>query len=75
MWDVLSMDYDPTVTAEQCKDIVLKNTKEGSIVVFHDSLKSIDKLKAVLPGILRTFQERGVQMKAITNHSFNNKTV
>jgi len=75
MWDVLSMDYDPTVTAEQCKDIVLKNTKEGSIVVFHDSLKSIDKLKAVLPGILRTFQERGLQMKAITNHSFNNKTV
>jgi len=40
MWDVLSKDYDQSVSPEICLDNVIKNTSQGSIIVFHDSLKA-----------------------------------
>jgi peptidoglycan-N-acetylglucosamine deacetylase len=52
MWDVLSCDFDTRLTGEQCAEIVLKNAKPGSIVVFHDSLKAWERLQVVLPVLL-----------------------
>ena len=37
MWDVLSGDFDESLNKEKCLDNVLKKTKPGSIIVFHDS--------------------------------------
>jgi len=59
MWDVLSGDFDPEISAEQCLDNVLSNAKKGSIIVFHDSLKAWEKLQHVLPKVLVHFSERG----------------
>jgi peptidoglycan/xylan/chitin deacetylase (PgdA/CDA1 family) len=61
MWDVLSGDFDPNISAEQCLQNVLKNTIAGSIVVFHDSIKSFEKLKFVLPRVLNYYSELGYQ--------------
>ncbi|HRG32565.1 MAG TPA: polysaccharide deacetylase family protein [Saprospiraceae bacterium] len=61
MWDVLSGDFDPNISAEQCLQNVLKNTIAGSIVVFHDSIKSFEKLKFVLPRVLNYYSEQGYQ--------------
>lgn len=44
MWDVLSGDFDPSISAEQCFQNVIRNTINGSIIVFHDSLKSQEKV-------------------------------
>jgi len=52
MWDVLSADFDQSISKERCIENVLKNIREGSIVVFHDSLKAEEKLKYVLPKVL-----------------------
>ena len=52
MWDVLSADFDSQITKEKCLENVLKNIQAGSIVVFHDSLKSEEKLRYVLPKVL-----------------------
>lgn len=52
MWDVLSADFDKNISKEKCLENVLNNIQEGSIVVFHDSLKSEEKLKYVLPKVL-----------------------
>ncbi len=52
MWDVLSADFDPNISKEKCLENVLKNLNPGSIVVFHDSLKSEEKLRYVLPKVL-----------------------
>ncbi|WP_244895641.1 polysaccharide deacetylase family protein [Nonlabens tegetincola] len=53
MWDVLSGDFDvnqnPTVVLKQLK----KHTKNGSIIVFHDSDKFLEMLKQVLPEYLQ----------------------
>ena len=57
MWDVLSADFDTTITKEKCLDNVLSNVKPGSIIVFHDSVKAFKNLKYVLPKTLAFLKE------------------
>ncbi|GJM31680.1 MAG: polysaccharide deacetylase [Saprospiraceae bacterium] len=59
MWDVLSGDFDPNITPEQCLANVINNAGPGSIVVLHDSLKADEKLQYVLPRILEHFSALG----------------
>ena len=59
MWSVLSGDFDTTITTENCLNNVIKNTGNGSIIVFHDSLKAFDKVQVVLPKILDYFSKKG----------------
>lgn len=65
MWDVLSGDFDPAISKEQCWKNVKHNTVDGSIIVFHDSIKSFAKLKYVLPKVLEYYAERGYSFKAV----------
>ena len=65
MWDVLSGDFDPDLTSEMCYQNVERNAGPGSIVVFHDSLKAMQKLKSVLPRVLEHFSLLGYQFKAL----------
>jgi len=58
MWDVLSGDFDLTITKEACLQNVLKFTSSGSIVVFHDSGKAWDKLRYSLPLMLEHFSKK-----------------
>lgn len=55
MWDVLSGDFDPFIKPEICLNNVIKNTKPGSILVFHDSLKAWKNLEYTLPRVLDHF--------------------
>lgn len=65
MWDVLSADFDTTITSEDCLRNVIRNVKNGSIIVFHDSVKAEEKLKFVLPKILEFYTEKGYRFNAI----------
>lgn len=65
MWSVLSADFDTSITKEKCLQNVLKNTKNGSIIVFHDSVKAAEKLRFVLPKVLEEFSKKGFVFKAI----------
>lgn len=65
MWDVLSGDFDPTVNGQKCADNVIKNAKNGSIIVFHDSLKAADAVLEALPLVLTHFAELGFSFAAI----------
>ena len=65
MWDVLSADFDVSTSNEECLRNVLNNTKNGSIIVFHDSVKASEKLKFVLPKVLEELSEKGFVFKAI----------
>ena len=58
MWDVLSADFDTTISREQCLDNVLLNVKPGSIIVFHDSVKAFKNLEYVLPKTLAFLKEK-----------------
>ena len=59
MWDVLSGDFDTKLSRENCLQNVIKHTENGSIIVFHDSLKAFDKLQYVLPRTLKHLQDQG----------------
>ena len=61
MWDVLSGDFDQTISKEKCLKNVVTKTREGSIVVFHDSLKAEKNLVFVLPKFLEHFSKEGYE--------------
>jgi peptidoglycan/xylan/chitin deacetylase (PgdA/CDA1 family) len=65
MWEVISGDFDAKLSAENCLNNVIKYSKPGSIVVFHDSIKASEKLKEVLPKVLEYYFQRGFEFKAI----------
>jgi peptidoglycan/xylan/chitin deacetylase (PgdA/CDA1 family) len=59
MWDVLSADFDQSITPEKCLENVTKNVKSGSVIVFHDSIKASQNLKFALPKTLSFLKENG----------------
>ncbi|MCX2678744.1 polysaccharide deacetylase family protein [Galbibacter sp. EGI 63066] len=67
MWDVLSADFDVDNSPEQCLKYVLNNIRPGSIVVFHDSVKAFEKLKVILPKVLKTLHEKEYNCKVLRN--------
>src|SRR5450432_877683 len=44
---------------------VTRNTRPGSIVIFHDSTKAFDRMSIALPKVLRYFSERGFAFQSI----------
>ena len=65
MWNVLSFDWDNTISNKTCLDNVIDNTSDGSIVVFHDSIKASNNMMYALPKTLEHFSKKGYVFKAI----------
>ncbi len=65
MWDVLSADFDQTITKQKCLENVVSNVKSGSIIVFHDSEKAFVNLEYALPKSLAFLKENGYRFEAI----------
>lgn len=63
MWDVVTRDYSNRLTAEEVLANVKRYTRNGSIITFHDSLKSIDKLHKILPQALRWLKDQGYEFR------------
>ena len=65
MWDVLSQDYNRRISPRLCLRNVTKHVKGGSIVVFHDSLKSYRNMSYALPRTLEFLQDKGLKCVGI----------
>ena len=65
MWDVLSGDFDAGRSAESCLENVITNTRNGSIIVFHDSQKAKQKLFKILPDFCKTLKSQGFKSVAL----------
>lgn len=65
MWDLVTRDYSKWLTAADVYDNVRRYARNGSIVTFHDSLKSIDKLRTALPRAIEWLQAEGYEFKTI----------
>jgi peptidoglycan/xylan/chitin deacetylase (PgdA/CDA1 family) len=63
MWDLVTRDYSKWMTAEDVVNNVKRFTRNGSIITFHDSLKSIEKLRTALPESLSWLKEQGYEFK------------
>jgi peptidoglycan-N-acetylglucosamine deacetylase len=65
MWDVISGDFDNSLTGDQCLQNVILNTTKGSMVVFHDSEKAFSRLQFLLPGVLKFFVKKGYRFERL----------
>ena len=65
MWDVVTRDYSCLMTADQVFETVKKYTRNGSIIVFHDSLKAGVRMKESLPKSIEWLLEQGYSFKLI----------
>lgn len=65
MWSVLSADFDTRIDGNQCCKNVIENVTRGSIIVFHDSAKSLPRMEYALPKVLHWLTEKGFSMKAL----------
>lgn len=63
MWDLVTRDYSKWLTADDVYENVRRYARNGSIITFHDSLKSIDKLRTALPRSLKWLKEQGYEFK------------
>ncbi|WP_297447562.1 polysaccharide deacetylase family protein [uncultured Alistipes sp.] len=65
MWDVLSRDYSQFVSPRSCLHNVTRHVRGGSIVAFHDSVKSFRNMRYALPRTLEYLREKGLKCAAI----------
>jgi len=63
MWDLVTRDYSKRINAEQVVENVKRYTRNGSIITFHDSIKSIDKLRTALPQSIEWLRDQGYEFK------------
>lgn len=63
MWDVVTRDYSKWMTAAGIVNNVKRYARNGSIITFHDSLKSIDKMRQALPEAIAWLKEQGYAFK------------
>ena len=63
MWDLVTRDYSKWMTADDVFNNVKRYARNGSIITFHDSLKSIDKLRTALPQAIEWLQAQGYAFK------------
>ncbi len=65
MWDVLSGDYDRKTSPEKCLSNAINNVRNGSIIVFHDSIKSQKNLEYALPRFIEQAKAKGFEFEKL----------
>jgi len=59
MWDLLTCDYNRKLSPESILNNIKRFTRNGSIVVFHDSIKAKDNMLTVLPLAIEFWKNEG----------------
>ena len=77
MWSVLTRDYDPSVSEEECLQTALHGVRPGAIIVFHDNVKALEKVRYTLPRLLEYLEKEGYRSEKLdfTKPSSPNKAV
>lgn len=65
MYDLVTRDYSKKLTPEQVFNNVKRYARNGSIIVFHDSLKAEKNMKAVLPKAIEWLRSRGYSFERL----------
>jgi len=65
MWDVLSKDFDASISAEKCYENVIQNVSSGSIIVFHDSNKAKENVLNSLEKTIETLKSKEFKFEKI----------
>ncbi len=64
-WDVVTRDYNRKLSGEDVLGIVRKYTRNGSIIVFHDSLKAEKNIRYALPRAIDYLMSEGYKFEVL----------
>ena len=73
LWDVLSFDFNNNISSEKCFNNVKHFARPGSVIVFHDNLKSKDNMFYALTQSLLLYTELGYRFEALTSKVIGNQ--
>lgn len=62
MYDVVTRDYNAALTGERVLDSVRRFARNGSVIVFHDSLKAADRMRYALPRAIEWLKSEGYEL-------------
>lgn len=62
MYDLVTRDYSRKLTPEQVFDNVKRYARNGSIIVFHDSVKAGENMRQALPRAIEWLQDQGYEL-------------
>lgn len=65
MWDIISRDYNRSLSPRDCLKNVVRHLEGGSIVVFHDSEKAFRNMSYALPRTLEAVRRLGLKCRPI----------
>lgn len=65
MWDVLTCDYNQNIGAQIILENIKRYTRNGSIIVFHDSIKAKKNLFEVLPLAIEWWKKEGYEFRSL----------
>ena len=65
MYDVITRDYNSKLTPERVLDNVKRYARDGSIIVFHDSLKAAPNMRVALPAAIEWLLSQGYEFEPI----------
>lgn len=65
LWDLVTRDYNKKLSPEFIMKNVRRLSRNGSVVVFHDSLKAEKNMLAVLPQAIEYWQSKGYQFDTL----------
>lgn len=65
MWNIISRDYNRSLSGDACARNVIRYLEPGSIIVFHDSIKCAQNLFIALPQVLEAIKAKGLICKRI----------
>ena len=64
-WDVISGDFDTTLSPERVYKNVVNNVRNGSVIVMHDSRKALPNVKKSLGRIITELKNRGYYLDTL----------
>ena len=65
MWDIVTRDYSSRLNAEEVFQNVVRKTRNGSIITFHDTTKSWHNIQEALPRSIEWLLEQGYRFKRL----------
>ncbi len=65
LWDLMLYDYHKEVRAEQMWQVFSTNVKPASIIVLHDKMRTIEKMKVFLPKALEYCQKKSWEARIL----------
>ncbi|MCQ2210306.1 MAG: polysaccharide deacetylase family protein [Paludibacteraceae bacterium] len=70
-WDVVTRDYNCKLSGDDVLNIVKKYTRNGSIIVFHDSLKASKNMRYALPRAIEYLKSEGYKFDVLSDETIN----